>query len=189
MLSSVISAAIKEVGCTAPSSRGILKFVMSSGHTVGCLPFVVLFSLPLVLNHKLIFFFSAFHEFPWVSLQRAVFFFAVGFVTGAGTGRFFQKLLSADALTHPGFSERVPFPLVFADGAIIDISDVHEKLALEPLSSVEHNLEVHIAVYLDFDTVLYLDFQEARPAMSLCFSFLLVSGTFLVLLVVFSSSG
>ena len=115
-----------------------------------------------------------------------MFFFAVGFDAGAGTGRFFQKLLSADALTHPGFSERVLFPLVFADGAIIDISDVYEKFALEPLCPVEHNPEVHTAVYLDFYTVL-LDFQEALPAMSLCFS--LVSGTFLVLLVVFSSFG
>ena len=34
-------------GCLAPSSRGILKFVMSSGHVVGCLPSVFLFSLPL----------------------------------------------------------------------------------------------------------------------------------------------
>ena len=116
-----------------------------------------------------------------------MFFFAVD--TGAGTGRFFQKLLSAGALTHPGFSERVLFPLVFADGAIIVISDVHEKFALEPLCPVEHNPEVHTAAYLDFDTVLYLDFQEARPAVSLCFSFPLVSGTFLVLLVVFSSFG
>ena len=97
-----------------------------------------------------------------MSLQRAVFFFAVGFDTGTGTGRLFQKLLSADALTHPSFSERVLFPLVFADGAIIDISDVYEKLALEPLCLVEHNPEVHTAVYLDFDTVHYLDFQEAR---------------------------
>ena len=124
-----------------------------------------------------------------MSLQGAVFFFAVGFDTGAGTGRFFQKLLSADALTHPGFSERVLFPLVFADGAIIVIGDVYEKFALEPLCPVEHNPEVHFAAFLDFDTVLYLDFQEARPAMSLCFSFPLVSGTFLVLLVVYSSFG
>ena len=105
------------------------------------------------------------------ALQRAVFFVAIGFDTGAGTGCFFQKLLSADALTHPGFSERVLFPLVFADGAIIVISDVYEKFALELLCPVEHNPEVHTAAYLDFDTVLYLDFQEARPAMSLCFSF------------------
>ena len=118
-----------------------------------------------------------------------MFFFAVGFDAGAGTGRFFQKLLSADALTHPGFSERALFPLFFTDGAIIDISDVYEKFALEPPCPVEHNPEVHTAAYLDVDTVLYLDFQEACPAMSLCFSFPLVNGAFLVLLVVFSSSG
>ena len=70
-----------------------------------------------------------------------------------------------------------------------EISDVYEKFAFEPLCPVEHNPEVHTTAYLDFDTVLHLDFQEARPAMSLCFSFPLVSGTFLVLLVVFSSFG
>ena len=118
-----------------------------------------------------------------------MFFFAVGFDAGAGTGRFFQKLLSADALTHRGFSERVLFPLVFTDGAIIDISDVCEKFAPEPLCPVEHNPEVHTVAYLDFDAVLYLDYQESRPAMSLCFSFPFVSGTFLVLSVVFSSFG
>ena len=115
-----------------------------------------------------------------VSPTRCVLFSAAGFDAGAGTGRFSQKLLSANALTHPGFFERVLFPLVVADGEIIDISDVNEKFTLEPLCPVEHNPEVHTAAYLDFHTVLYLDFQEARPAMSLCLSFPFVSGTFLV---------
>ena len=106
-----------------------------------------------------------------VSPTRCVLFCAVGFDAGAGTGRFFQKLLSANALTHPGSFERVLFPLIVADGVIIDISDVYEKFTLEPLCPVEHNPEVHTAAYLDVHTVLYLDFQDARPAMSLCLSF------------------
>ena len=109
--------------------------------------------------------FSAFHEF-WMASQRAV--FSVGFGAGAGTGHFFLKLLSADALTHPGFSQRELIPLVFPDGEIIAINDGCEKYTLTPLCPVWHNPGFHTVVSPDFATVSYRIFQKARPAMSVC---------------------
>ena len=74
----------------------------------------------------------------------------LGFGAGAGTGHFVLKLLSADALTHPGFSERELIPLDFSDGEIIAINDVCEQYTLTPFCPVGHNPGFHTVVSPDF---------------------------------------
>ena len=93
------------------------------------------------------------------------------FGAGAGTGRFFLKLLSVNALSNPGFSARVLFLSKVEEGEIIDICDVYEKIAPEFLYPVVHNPAINTTVYQVSDTMPNFDSQEARPAMSSRLSF------------------
>ena len=99
-------------------------------------------------------------------LFSVVWFF---FGAGAGTGRFFLKLLSVNALSNLGSSARALFPLDFSVGEFIDINDDSGKVTLTSFHPVWHNLEFRAVVPPDFDTVPYPIFQEAGPAMSALF--------------------
>ena len=98
------------MGTLAPSSRGVTKVHENSdGYTAWCMVSQPLDSVASSFQ------FSALFGSPWVTFQRAVFpsFPLFGFGAGAGTGRFFLKLLSVDALSNLGFSARaLPFGLL-----------------------------------------------------------------------------
>ena len=125
------------------------------------------FMLPVLKSHE--FFTVQMHLMEILhGLSTRCFYVVFFFGAGAGTGHFSLKLLSADARTHPDFSERELIPLDFSDGEIIDINDVCEQYTLTHFCPVWHNPGFHSVASPDFVDVSYLLFQKARPAMSVC---------------------
>ena len=94
-------------------------------HVVYLKALMVSKSTGFLLPHLL--FFSALLGDPWMTFNALCFFFAVGFFgAGVGTGHYFLKLLSVNALSNPGFPARVLFPLDFSVGEFTATNDVCE---------------------------------------------------------------